>query len=82
MSIISDIRDEMELEMFKKLLTLVSENLETESVFLYAEPRTYFKMDAIEMIDFCSKLFGYNPETGGRMFNEIMEKKEYDENNC
>lgn len=75
MSIIGDYRDELEERMFIKFLELISENLETESILLIPNPRTYFKIDATDMIDKCSDIFGYSQEFGGKKFNEIMDNK-------
>jgi hypothetical protein len=76
MSIIGDIRDEREDEMFKEFLVLISNNLETESIFLTSNPQTYFKVEAGEMIEAVAKIFGRSNETAGKIFNEIMDKKE------
>ena len=76
MSIIGEIFEEREDEMFKKFLVLISNNLETDSVFLYSDPQTYFKVEAGEMIEAVAKIFGQTNEYAGTVFNKIMEEKE------
>lgn len=76
MSIIGEYRDELELEMFTKLMTLISENLEKESHFLTANPQILFTMEVGDMIEKCADIFGYRHITAGEIFNKIMDKKE------
>ena len=76
MSIIGEYRDELEFEMFTKLMKLVSENLETESPFLTANPQALFTIEVGSMIEKCADIFGYSHKTAGETFNKIMDKKE------
>jgi len=76
MSIIGEMRDEMEYKMFLKLMEVIANNLETESWLLTAEPQTLFTMEVGKMIEKCADIFGYRHETAGKIFNEIMDKKD------
>lgn len=76
MSIIGEYRDELELEMFTKLMELVSKNLEAESHFLTANPQVLFSIEVGDMIEKCATIFGYTYENSGKIFNQIMDKKE------
>ena len=76
MSIIGDYRDELDYERLVKLMELISQNLEVESPFLTSNPQTLFTIKVEDIIETCADLFGYAHETVGKIFNEIMDKKE------
>jgi hypothetical protein len=79
MNIIRNYRNELEdkkFTEFTKLMELVSKNLEVESPFLVASPQVLYSIEVGDMIEKCADIFGYTHECAGKLFNEIMDKKE------